>query len=256
MSDRAPGGIDVNVPNVARIYDYMLGGKDNFAADRAAAEQVLKAFPESREGARRHREFLGTVVRYMAGEAGIRQFIDIGAGLPTQKNVHEAAQEVDPEARVVYIDNDPVVCVHGRALLANAPTVAMVQADLHDVPDLWEKTLATGLIDPDEPVGVLLFAILHFLDDPGELVADIRRRMAPGSHLGISHMVRKPAREDDVEKVGEVYANSAPGFRARTVDEIKAFFGDFELLPQERFVPPHIVARFSSLGFAGVARKP
>ncbi len=256
MSDRAPGGIDVNIPNVARIYDYMLGGKDNFAADRAAAEQVVKAFPESRDGARRHREFLGNVIRHLAGEAGIRQFVDIGAGLPTQKNVHEVAHEVNPDARVVYIDNDPVVCVHGRALLANAPTVAMVEADLRDVDDLWTRTVATGLIDPDKPVGVLMFAILHFLDDPAELVADVRRRMVPGSYLGISHMVRRPAREDDVEKVSEVYSGAAPGFRARTVEEIKTFFGDFEILPQEQFVALHIIAQFSSIGFSSVARKP
>ncbi|MEV5408268.1 SAM-dependent methyltransferase [Thermopolyspora sp. NPDC052614] len=256
MSDRAPGGIDVSVPNVARIYDYMLGGKDNFAADRAAAEQVVKAFPESREGARRHREFLGTVVRYLAGEAGIRQFVDIGAGLPTQKNVHEVAHEVNPHARVVYIDNDPVVCVHGRALLANSPSVAMIEADLRDVDDLWRKTLATRLIDPDEPVGVLMFAILHFLDDPGELVAEVRDRMAPGSYLGISHMVRRPSRAEDVERMSEIYSDAAPGFKARTVEEIKAFFGDFEILPQEQFIPLHIIARFSSLGFSSVARKP
>lgn len=255
MSGRAPSGIDVNIPNVARVYDYILGGKDNFAADRAAAEQVVKAFPETREGAQRHREFLGTVVRYLAGEAGIRQFVDIGAGLPTQKNVHEVAQEINPDARVVYIDNDPIVCVHGRALLANSPTVAMIQADLRDVDELWDRTLATGLINPDEPIAVLMFAILHFLDDPGELVANIRRRMVPGSYLGISHMVRRPGREDDVDKVSEVYSETAPDFKARTVEEIKAFFGDFELLPQEQFIPVQVLARFSSIGFSAVARK-
>nr|BFE87056.1 hypothetical protein GCM10020093_096570 [Planobispora longispora] len=130
MNDRNPYGIDVNTANVARIYDYMLGGKDNFAADRAAAEEILKAFPESREGVRLNREFLGNVVRHLAAEAGVRQFLDIGAGLPTQKNVHEVAHEVNPEARTVYVDNDPVVCVHGRALLASTPTVAMVEGDL------------------------------------------------------------------------------------------------------------------------------
>lgn len=256
MTERTPAGVDVNTPNIARIYDYMLGGKDNFAVDRAAAEQVLKAFPESREGARQHREFLGNVVRFLAGEAGIKQFIDIGAGLPTQKNVHEVAQEVNPDARVVYIDNDPVVCVHGRALLANSPNVAMVEADLRELDDLWDRTLATGLIDPEEPVAVLLFAILHFLEDPGEQVAEIRRRIAPGSYLGITHMVRRPARENDVETVGSVYAASAPGFKARTVEEVKAFLGDFELIPQEKFIPLQVVARLSSIGWGGVGKKP
>jgi len=256
MSDRAPAGIDVNIPNIARVYDYMLGGKDNFAADRAAAEDILKAYPEAREGARQHREFLGNVVRYLAGEAGIKQFVDIGAGLPTQKNVHEVAQEVNPDARIVYIDNDPVVCVHGRALLANAPSVAMVEADLRNVDDLWDKTVATGLFDPKEPVAVLLFAILHFLEDPGEQVAELRRRIVPGSYLGISHMVRRPAREDDVERVTEVYSASAPGFKARTLEEIKEFLGDFELIPQEKFIPVQVIARFSSIGWSGVGKKP
>src|SRR5690606_37230500 len=256
MTERAPAGVDVSTPNIARIYDYMLGGKDNFAVDRAAAERVLKAFPESREGARQHREFLGNVVRFLAGEAGITQFIDIGAGLPTQKNVHEVAQEVNPDARVVYVDNDPVVCVQGRALLASSPNVAMVQADLCEIDDLWTKVLATGLIDEKEPVAVLLFAILHFLEDPSEQVAEIRRRIAPGSYLGISHMVRRPAREGDVATVSEVYAASAPGFNPRTVEEIKAFLGDFELIPQEKFIPLQVVARLSSIGWGGVGRKP
>ncbi|MBG0828280.1 SAM-dependent methyltransferase [Planomonospora sp. ID67723] len=255
MSDRNPYGIDVSTANVARIYDYMLGGKDNFAADRAAAGQILKAFPESREGVQLNREFLGNAVRHLAAEEGIRQFVDIGAGLPTQKNVHQVAHETDPAARTVYVDNDPVVCVHGRALLAGAPTVAMVEGDLRAPEDVWAKAAETGLIDREEPVAVLMVAILHFLDDPYTEVAKVREMLAPGSFLVITHLSMAERRAKDTDTVKGVYSRANSGVVPRTVDEIKHFFGDFELLDNTTFISPGALERMAILGWGGVGRK-
>lgn len=254
MSERAPAGIDVHTPNVARIYDYMLGGKDNFAADREAAEQIIKAFPESREGVQLNREFLGNAVRYLAAEAGIRQFIDIGAGLPTQQNVHQVAHAVDPEARTVYIDNDPVVCVHGRALLASLPTVAMVEADLGRPEELRDRVAATGLIDFDQPVALLLVAVLHFLEDPYEDVAKLREMLPPGSHLVVTHMTMREDRSDDTDAVRDVYTRANSGVVPRTMADIRRFFGDYEVLDSSRFISQDLLDRFAILGWAGVAR--
>ncbi|GAA5071657.1 O-methyltransferase involved in polyketide biosynthesis [Thermocatellispora tengchongensis] len=255
-AERVPTGVDSKVPNVARIYDYMLGGKDNFAADREAAEQIIKAFPESRDGVRHNREFLGNVVRHLAGEAGIRQFIDIGAGLPTQSNVHEVAHSIAPDARVVYVDNDPVVCVHGRALLANSPTVAIVEGDLLRPEEIWEQAVAGGLIDPGKPVAVLLMAMLHFIPDPYDQVAKLREMMAPGSYLAISHMTAGESRSDDTGKLTEVYEHSNAALFPRTVSEIKRFFGDFEFLDTDAFISSHLQREFAMLGWGGLARKP
>ncbi|GAA3154688.1 SAM-dependent methyltransferase [Planomonospora alba] len=255
MSDRNPYGIDVSTANVARIYDFMLGGKDNFAADRAAAEQILKAFPESREGVRLNRRFLGNVVQHLAAEEGVRQFVDIGAGLPTQKNVHEVAHAVTPEARTVYVDNDPVVCVHGRALLANTPTTAMVEGDLRAPGELWDKAVATGLVKPDEPVGVFMVATLHFLDDPYAEVAALRESMAPGSFLTITHLSMTERRAKDTDTMKDVYSRASSGVTPRTVEEIIRFFGDFELLDSARFIDPGVLERMAILGWGGVGRK-
>ncbi|MEU4325900.1 SAM-dependent methyltransferase [Nonomuraea dietziae] len=256
MTENPPAGIDVSTPNVARIYDFMLGGKDNFAADREAAEQIIKAFPESREGVQLNREFLGNAVRHLAGEAGIRQFVDIGAGLPTQNNVHQVAHSVNPDARAVYVDNDPVVCVHGRALLANSPNVAMVESDLRKPDEIWSRVLETGLINGDEPVAVLLVAVLHFLDDPYAEVARLRELMAPGSHLVITHLSSTDERSGDTETMRQVYSRASSGVVPRTVADIQRFFGDFELLDSGDFISPRALERFAVLGWAGAARKP
>ncbi|MEV8631101.1 SAM-dependent methyltransferase [Streptosporangium sp. NPDC051023] len=255
MNGRKSSGFDASTPNVARIYDYMLGGKDNFAADREAAERVLQAFPESRQGVRVNRQFLGNVVRHLAGEAGIRQFLDIGAGLPTQDNVHQVAHSADPEARTVYIDNDPVVCVHGRALLAKTPAVAMIEGDLRRPEEIWAAAVDTGLIDPGEPVALLLVAILHFLDDPYAEVAKLRELMAPGSHLVITHLTSTKARDTDIDEIRRIYAGTGSGVVSRSIDEIKEFFGDFELLDGGRFISPLAIKRFEVLGWGGVGRK-
>ena len=216
-----PQGIDVTIPNVARIYDWLLGGKDNFAADREAGRRLLAAVPEAAKVARANRAFLGRAVRFLAEEAGIRQFLDIGTGLPTQGNVHEIAQTTDPRARVVYCDNDPMVVVHANALLADNLTVAASQSDLRDPDFLLTLPLSRPLLDTSQPMAVLLVAVLHFLpdtDDPWELVERIKRKLAPGSYVVISHVTRDEIPAESARAAAEVYASaSAPGV-ARTRD--------------------------------------
>ncbi|MEV4837037.1 SAM-dependent methyltransferase [Nonomuraea sp. NPDC049486] len=176
-------------PNVARMYDFFLGGKDYGEADRVAAAKALELNPDVRLIARANRAFLGRAVRYLA-ERGVRQFLDIGTGLPSMGNVHEVAQSVHADARTVYVDNDRVVLSHGRALLATDDQTVMLDADLRDPG--WILTRASDLLDFDRPVAVLLVAILHFVPDedgPGEIVGDLMRFLVPGSHLVISHVL-------------------------------------------------------------------
>src|SRR5437868_12949919 len=186
--EQAPVGVDPSVPSTARIYDYLLGGKDNFASDRAAAEAVLNMLPESRQMAKDNRAFLGRAVRHLA-ESGITQYLDIGAGLPTQENVHQIALAANPDAQIVYVDNDPIVLVHARALLADNPNTHVLEGDLHDPKAILEA--ATALLDFTKPIAVILAAILHFFPDDDEtyrVVGDLRARLAPGSALAISHI--------------------------------------------------------------------
>jgi hypothetical protein len=252
-----PRGFDPSVPNIARIYDYMLGGKDNFAADRTAAEQIAAAFPESPEAVRHNRAFLRQAVSYLAGEAGIRQFLDLGAGLPTQQNVHEVAQSIAPDAHVVYVDSDTVVCVHGRALLSGIEGVAMVEADLREPEKILADPTVREQIDFDRPMALMLVAVLHFIGDEAyEIVATLRAALAPGSYLVISHMVDAAARKEDGSQVKEVYSRTNAGLMPRTKDEILRFFDGFELLDNDLFLPPELFQRYSGLGWGAVARKP
>ena len=186
-----PQGLDVTVPNVARIYDHLLGGKDNFEADREAARRLLAAVPDAARAARANRAFLARAVQFLAREAGIRQFLDIGTGLPTRGNVHEIAQVTNPQARVLYTDIDPMVVVHASALLANSLTVAATQADLRQPDQLFTMPVTRTLIDTSQPLAVLLVAVLHFLpdnDNPWAVVDQIKDRLAPGSYVVISHV--------------------------------------------------------------------
>ena len=174
-----PQGLDVTVPNVARIYDHLLGGKDNFEADREAARRLLQAVPDAARAARANRTFLARAVQFLAREAGIRQFLDIGTGLPTRGNVHEIAQIANPQAHVLYTDIDPMVVVHASALLANSLTVAATQADLRQPDHLFTMPVTRTLIDTSQPLAVLLVAVLHFLpdnDNPWALVDQIKRQ--------------------------------------------------------------------------------
>jgi hypothetical protein len=217
VADEHPAsiGIDVNTPNVARMWDYQLGGKDNFAADRAAAEAVNDALrkanaPDGRDAARENRAFLHRAVRYLAGEAGVHQFIDIGAGLPTQGNVHEIAQEIAPAARVVYVDYDPVVLVHSRALLASEPQATIVQADMRHPEEILAKPELRGLIDLSQPVAVLLIATLHLIpdeEDPASMVDRLVAELPVGSYLTITHATLE-GRAEAAAALSEQFARS------------------------------------------------
>src|ERR1700744_3656860 len=162
-----PSEIDTTKPHAARIYDFLLGGKDNFAADREVAEQTLRAWPGMRTAARENRAFLRRAVTYLTEEAGIAQFLDIGSGLPTAGNVHEVAQAVNPAARVVYVDNDPIVLAHGRALLSSTPEgrCAYLQADIRDPRAILDSPVVRDTLDFTRPIALILAAILHFFSD-------------------------------------------------------------------------------------------
>jgi len=231
----APRGLDVTVPNVARIYDYLLGGKDNFEADRAAAEKILAVIPGGTGPARMNRAFLGRTVHFLAAERGIRQFLDIGSGLPTASNVHEIAQRVNPDARVVYVDNDPVVVLHAQAILADrAKNVAAVRGDLRDPAGITAGPDVLELIDFGEPVAVLLFAMLHFVtdtDDPHALLARFRDVMAPGSALALSHVSDENIDAEAGRAGRAVYQNASAPITPRSRARIEGFFDGFDLLP-------------------------
>jgi SAM-dependent methyltransferase len=225
----APRGVDTNVPNIARMYDYWLGGKDNFAADRAAAEKIVEiSAGRVLRGVRQNRAFLNRAVR-TAAAAGVRQFLDLGSGLPTQDNVHQVA---GPDARVIYVDYDPVVRVHGAAILAGVDRVAAIQADLRRPVEILESPEAKALIDFDEPVAILFVAVLHFVHDeydPAALVAQYRDALAPGSHLILSHL-STDAFPEKMAQTERVYEGSSAGLVARPRAEILRFFDGFELL--------------------------
>jgi SAM-dependent methyltransferase len=232
----AARGIDTTTPNVARIYDYLLGGKDNFAADRAAAQQLMAATPDIAGIVRDNRAFIGRVVRYLVNQAGVRQFLDLGAGLPTQLNVHEMAQRIEPEARVVYVDNDPVVWMHGQALLARGAGVAMVGADLRQPADIWQHPEVLRLLDFTQPVAVICASVLHFVpdeDEPHRIVAEYRDHLAPGSYLAISHGATATAEEDPtgvVDSFTSVYRQASAQLHVRSLAEIRRLFDGFDLV--------------------------
>jgi S-adenosyl methyltransferase len=235
----AHGGIDTSTPNVARVWDYQLGGKDNFAADRAAADALNEACrsvgaPDGHVVARENRDFIGRAVRYLAGPAGIGQFIDIGAGLPTQGNVHHIAQQVNPDAAVVYVDYDPLVLVHGRAILADNANTIVIQADARDPDDILTNPGLRALIDVDRPVVVLLVAMLHLLPDdqnPTGIVTHLRDALAPGSYLALTHFTGD-ARPELAAKVADEFARlqiTTP-LIPRTHLQILRFFDGFDLV--------------------------
>jgi hypothetical protein len=192
MSD-IPSGLDTSKPHTARVYDYMLGGTNNFPADRETADQLLAAMPAARIGPRENRGFLGRAVRYLAREAGIRQFLDIGSGLPATGAVHEIAQAVAPSSRVVYADNDPLVLVHAQALLTSSPAgrTAYIHADLRDPAAILSDPVTTELLDFGQPIALMLVGVLHFIPDeyqPAEIIATLLDALPPGSYLAASHI--------------------------------------------------------------------
>jgi hypothetical protein len=188
-----PAEVNTSEPHPARIYDYFIGGKNHFAADRETAAEVLRRSPSARVAARENRAFLGRAVRYLTAEAGIRQFLDIGTGLPTTSNVHDVAQEIAPTARVVYVDNDPLVLAHARALLTSAPggRTAYIHADLRDPAAILSHPDTRALLDFGQPVALMLVAILHFTPDecrPAEIIATLVDALPRGSYLVASHL--------------------------------------------------------------------
>jgi hypothetical protein len=234
---RVPPGLDVTKPNVARVYDAFLDGKDNFAADRQVVEFALQVTPDAPAGARANRAFLRRVVRYLTADAGIRQLVDIGSGLPTQGNVHEVAQDNAPQARVVYVDNDPLVRVHAHALLAKGPSTIFLTADLREPQTILHDPAVRRHIDFGQPVGLLLFAILHHIndhEDPARIVAQLRDELAPGSYLAISSFrMPGPEHPQDAAKTAEMeklFNEKLGTGRWRSQEEILAWFGDWELL--------------------------
>jgi len=260
-----PRSFDPSVPNVARMYDVMLGGKDNFQVDRDAVAKVLEALPDGIEVVRRNRGFLRRVVRFLAGEAGIRQFLDLGSGLPTMRNVHEVAQEVDPEARIVYVDHDPVVVAHARALLEVNPNVRAVKADLRYPERLLASPDVREFLDLSQPVAVLLVSVLHFLpaEEVKRLVGEVLEAVPAGSYLVVSHGTSDYITDDSAAGLSDAYADSAAGGTTpRPRGQILEFFEGWDLVEPGlvgiAFWRPEqpVSADRTVYYYGGVARKP
>jgi len=224
--------IDVTTPSVARMYDYYLGGKDNYAADREAARLVLGSAPDVPLAALENREFLKRAMRYLAAERGISQFVDIGPGLPTQGNIHQLSHQHDPEAKVVYIDNDASVLVHSRALLDGVPGVALLAGDLREPEAILAAQSLRAVIDFSRPVALLMTLVLHFVspdDDPYGLVAAYRDALCPGSFLVVSHVTGDDREPGMLAGVG-AYENASAPLILRTRSQVQEFFNGFDLI--------------------------
>jgi SAM-dependent methyltransferase len=261
--------IDASVPNAARVYDYLLGGKDNFAVDRELAQKILEVLPDTAEVCRGNREFLQRAVRFLAAEAGIRQFLDIGPGLPTMGNVHEIAQEAAPGARVAYVDYDPVVLSHARALLAKGEDVVVVEGDLRSPEAIIADEHVRGLIDFSQPVAVLLVAVLHFVPDADQPYAAVRTlldALAPGSYLVLTHSTPDDVADDVTEAMKGVYSNASAQVAPRSFEEVARFFDGLQpiapgLVNVTLWRPGPSATRPArpqgrSLIYGGVAKKP
>jgi hypothetical protein len=224
---------DTSVAHQARMYDYLLGGKDNYAADRAATEAALEVYPEWAFTARANRAFLGRAVRYLAGEAGMRQFLDIGTGIPTAGNTHQIAQAIAPESRVVYVDYDPVVLAHARALLtsSDAGATEYIDSDLRDTGTILQQ--ARQVLDFTQPVAVTLVAILHAIpdaDDPHAIVAQVMDAVPSGSYLALSHLGREFLPPETLRQVKDLSRDVQQQFAYRSKDEVARFFTGIDLV--------------------------
>ncbi len=262
-----PPKIDTSVPHVARVYDYWLGGKNNYAVDREAGDEAIRASPGMRSSVRANRAFLRRSVRYLAAEAGIRQFLDIGTGLPSANNTHEVAQAAAPESRIVYVDNDPIVLAHARALLTSAPQGATgyLDADARDTATILAG--AAELLDFSEPVAVMLIAILQLLtddDDPYRLVAELTAAIPSGSFLAVTHVAgdmgrMTPGALEAARRLSELLPQRV---NPRSQAQVTRFFDGLELIdpgvvPIQQWRPAsddEVAAQAALWG--GVARKP
>jgi hypothetical protein len=237
--DWIPAGVDLDTPSAARCYDFYLGGAHNFAVDRELAGKVLEVVPNVREIAMNNRAFLRRAVRYCL-EQGIRQFLDIGSGIPTAGNVHEIVHAVDPRARVVYVDNEPVAAAHSRTILENVDNTAIVQADLLDVDDVLDAPETRRLLDYSQPIAVMMVALVHFVpegDKPREVIRRYHDRLPAGSHLGFSHVTGDDYPQG-TEGLVKLYENSTNPVTLRTRSEVAELVSDFELVdPGIVYVP-------------------
>lgn len=265
ISTGLPLGFDTTVAHASRIYDYWLGGKDNFAADRAVAEEIIAVRPTILRDIRANRAFLGRAVRFLAAGAGIRQFLDVGTGLPTSPNVHEVAQTAAPECRVVYVDNDPIVLSHARALLTSSPhgACAYLDADLKDTAKILAEAAQT--LDFSQPVAVLFVGVLHLVsddEDPYGIVADVVNATVPGSYLAMTH----PAKDINTDEVAEGARRYNEHVKVRqtrrTYEETLRFFDHLQPVPPglvqcHRWRPdPGTVGLAENVSaWSGVARK-
>lgn len=240
-ADSVPPGVDPSKPSPARMYDRYLGGTANFQADRDAVDRILELVPEIRDAAWANRGFLQRAVRWMA-ERGIRQFIDLGAGLPTQRSTHEVARETLPDARVVYTDNDPGVIAHGHKILAEVPGTAVIEADFRHAGQLLGHPETMRLIDFAEPAGLLIIAVTQFIpnaDDPWSLVARYVDVLAPGSYMALSAPTGDRMAAPKLDRILEVYATSSiPLNVPRTRAEIERFFTGLEIVPPYKAAGP------------------
>lgn len=230
-SDAQPFEIDTSKPHPARMYDYFLGGKDHYEVDREAAEQFIKAAPEVRAGVRANRRFMHRAVRHVVAEGGIRQILDIGTGLPTEPNVHQIAHAIAPETRIVYVDNDPIVSAHSMALMDDTDT-SVILADLRDPRAVLDHPEVREAIDFDEPVAVLLVAVVHFVsdaEDPYGIVATLRDALPTGSYLVLSHATGD-IHADRRKDAAAVYNKASATMNLRPHAQVLDFFGDFTLL--------------------------
>lgn len=259
-------GLDTSVPQSARVYDYWLGGKDNFAADRELAEAIAARLPTIRAQVREQRRFLGRAVRYLVREAGVRQFLDIGTGIPAADNTHEVAQELAPDARVVYVDNDPIVLSHARALMDGTASgrTTFIQADLRRPDELLSDPTVSATLDLSEPVALMLIGIMHHLrdsDDPQGILATLLDGLPSGSYL----VLQQVTADVDPDTMGQVKAVVEQGgipYVTRSLDATRAFFAGLELVEpglvpmlawRPDAGPERAADKFSS--YVGVARK-
>ena len=262
-----PPGVDTSKANIARVYDYWLGGSHNFQADQDAARTLIAMEPNVREIVRANRAFLGRAVRFLAGEAGIRQFLDIGSGIPTSQPVHQTAQEAAPGSRVVYVDNDDVVVAHSRLILDDNPDATVIQADLREPAKILADPETQLLIDFTKPVGLLLMAVLHFIpgeDDVARIMTTLREALVPGSYLVICHSCRE-SRPEMADSATSVYnSRVAAQWVMRSRDEIRGLFEGFSLvdpglvwIPEWRPDPPADVPENPQQywGLVGVGRR-
>jgi hypothetical protein len=255
---------DASVAHIARVYDYLLGGKDNYEADRKAGDAAIEAYPHTVSSVRANRAFLTRVVRFLAGEAGIRQFLDIGTGIPTAGNTHEVAQSVAPEARVLYVDYDPIVLAHARALMTSHPAGATdyMDADLRDTRKILERAAAT--LDFTRPVALMLIGILHFIDDeeqPYDIVASLLRALPPGSYLAVSHMASDISAAQVAAAKARLNQMMHQQGSYRTQAEVARFFDGIELVepgvvPIQKWRPDsEMEANRAAVLWGGVGRK-